>query len=77
MPGAFVSIHFESPAGVSLSICETFVYTDQVKIKTVAFVCFLNLKDRFNLMETVNLGLSNQKMFNFNEILVTFFRKTT
>ncbi len=30
MPGAFVSVHFEAPAGVSLSICETFVYTDQV-----------------------------------------------
>merc|ERR1719266_2743889 len=29
MPGAFVSIHFEGPPGVSLSICEAFVYTDQ------------------------------------------------
>ncbi|XP_040572693.1 CUB and sushi domain-containing protein 3 isoform X2 [Lepeophtheirus salmonis] len=29
MPGAFVSLHFESPIGVSFSICETFVYTDQ------------------------------------------------
>jgi len=29
MPGAFVSVHFESPPGVSLSICEAFVYTDQ------------------------------------------------
>ena len=27
--GAFVSIHFEGPPGVSLSICEAFVYTDQ------------------------------------------------
>lgn len=27
MPGAFVSIHLESP-GNSLSICEAFVYTD-------------------------------------------------
>ncbi|CAB4067596.1 unnamed protein product [Lepeophtheirus salmonis] len=26
---AFVSLHFESPIGVSFSICETFVYTDQ------------------------------------------------
>jgi len=29
MPGAFVSVHFEGPPGVSLSICEAFVYTDQ------------------------------------------------
>ena len=29
MPGAFVSLHFEGPPGVSLSICEAFVYTDQ------------------------------------------------
>ncbi|KAK4288839.1 hypothetical protein Pmani_038162 [Petrolisthes manimaculis] len=29
MPGAFVSVHFEAPAGVQLSICEAFVYTDQ------------------------------------------------
>lgn len=29
MPGAFVSVHFESPPGVQLSICEAFVYTDQ------------------------------------------------
>ena len=27
--GAFVSVHFEGPPGVSLSICEAFVYTDQ------------------------------------------------
>lgn len=30
MPGAFVSVHFEGPPGVQLSICEAFVYTDQV-----------------------------------------------
>lgn len=30
MAGAFVSVHLESPAGNSLSICEAFVYTDQV-----------------------------------------------
>ncbi|XP_023228070.1 uncharacterized protein LOC111628502 [Centruroides sculpturatus] len=29
MPGAFVSIHLEGPPGNPLSICETFVYTDQ------------------------------------------------
>ncbi|KAF2350729.1 C-type lectin-like [Trinorchestia longiramus] len=29
MPGAFVSVHFEGPSGVQLSICEAFVYTDQ------------------------------------------------
>ncbi|XP_069970005.1 uncharacterized protein [Penaeus vannamei] len=29
MPGAFVSVHFEGPPGVQLSICEAFVYTDQ------------------------------------------------
>ncbi|XP_042227360.1 uncharacterized protein LOC121869850 isoform X2 [Homarus americanus] len=29
MPGAFVSVHFEAPPGVQLSICEAFVYTDQ------------------------------------------------
>jgi hypothetical protein len=27
-PGAFVSIHLEAPSGSSLSICETFIYTD-------------------------------------------------
>ena len=27
-PGAFVSIHLEAPKGSSLSICETFIYTD-------------------------------------------------
>lgn len=30
MPGAFVSVHIEGPPGVQLSICEAFVYTDQV-----------------------------------------------
>ena len=30
MAGAFVSVHLEGPAGNSLSICEAFVYTDQV-----------------------------------------------
>lgn len=30
MAGAFVSVHLEAPAGNSLSICEAFVYTDQV-----------------------------------------------
>jgi len=31
MPGAFVSVHLENAAGgSSLSICEAFVYTDQV-----------------------------------------------
>ncbi|KAF5305313.1 hypothetical protein FQA39_LY09278 [Lamprigera yunnana] len=29
MPGAFVSVHLEAPASTQLSICETFVYTDQ------------------------------------------------
>ncbi|KAL1117244.1 hypothetical protein AAG570_004570 [Ranatra chinensis] len=29
MPGAFVSVHLESPAPSQLSICEAFVYTDQ------------------------------------------------
>ena len=32
MPGAFVSVHLEGPPGNSLSICETFVYTDQVPV---------------------------------------------
>lgn len=31
MPGAFVSVHIEGPPGVQLSICEAFVYTDQVR----------------------------------------------
>lgn len=31
MPGAFVSVHMESSSGaIQLSICEAFVYTDQV-----------------------------------------------
>lgn len=30
MPGAFVSVHLETP-GAALSICETFVYTDHGK----------------------------------------------
>lgn len=30
-PGAFVSIHLEAPSGNSLSICETFIYTDHGK----------------------------------------------
>lgn len=31
MPGAFVSVHMESSNGaIQLSICEAFVYTDQV-----------------------------------------------
>lgn len=31
MPGAFVSVHLEgSPGSSQLSICEAFVYTDQV-----------------------------------------------
>lgn len=30
MAGAFVSVHLEGPGGNSLSICEAFVYTDQV-----------------------------------------------
>lgn len=31
MPGAFVSVHMETPSGANqLSICEAFVYTDQV-----------------------------------------------
>lgn len=29
MPGAFVSVHLESPTPSQLSICEAFVYTDQ------------------------------------------------
>lgn len=29
MPGAFVSVHLESPTSSQLSICEAFVYTDQ------------------------------------------------
>uniref|UniRef100_T1GUX1 Sushi domain-containing protein n=1 Tax=Megaselia scalaris TaxID=36166 RepID=T1GUX1_MEGSC len=29
MPGAFVSVHLESPVPNALSICEAFVYTDQ------------------------------------------------
>ena len=47
MAGAFVSVHLEGPGGNSLSICEAFVYTDQVpfvlmfekrrQIKTRAF----------------------------------------
>lgn len=31
MPGAFVSVHFVEPLRVHLSICEAFVYTDQVR----------------------------------------------
>lgn len=31
MPGAFVSVHLEGSAASQLSICEAFVYTDQVK----------------------------------------------
>ena len=32
MPGAFVSVHLESTSNQNqLSICETFVYTDQVR----------------------------------------------
>lgn len=35
MPGAFVSVHLESasqnPISVQLSLCEAFVYTDQVR----------------------------------------------
>ena len=30
MPGAFVSVHLEASAPAQLSICEAFVYTDQV-----------------------------------------------
>lgn len=32
-PGAFVSIHLESPSGSALSICETFIYTDHGKCR--------------------------------------------
>ena len=34
MPGAFVSVHVVQPLGAELSICETFVYTDQVWYKS-------------------------------------------
>lgn len=33
MPGAFVSVHMETASGsTQLSICEAFVYTDQVNL---------------------------------------------
>jgi len=32
MPGAFVSVHLEGASLSQLSICEAFVYTDQVTI---------------------------------------------
>ena len=32
MPGAFVSVHLETTFATPLSICEAFVYTDQVII---------------------------------------------
>lgn len=33
MPGAFVSVHMETASGsTQLSICEAFVYTDQVRL---------------------------------------------
>lgn len=32
LPGAFVSVHLEGPTPTQLSICEAFVYTDQVRI---------------------------------------------
>ena len=34
MPGAFISVHLEGPPGQMLSICEAFVYTDQVNDQT-------------------------------------------
>lgn len=34
LPGAFVSVHLEGPAPTQLSICEAFVYTDQVLYRT-------------------------------------------
>lgn len=36
MPGAFVSVHLESP-GSPLSICEAFVYTDHGKLSSLRF----------------------------------------
>lgn len=37
MAGAFVSVHLEGPAGNSLSICEAFVYTDQVIFRIITY----------------------------------------
>jgi len=56
MPGAFVSVHMETASGsTQLSICEAFVYTDQVCLSN------LNLFEKNNNVSIVN-SLINTRM---------------
>lgn len=43
MPGAFVSVHLEGAGLSQLSICEAFVYTDQVTISKSGY-CLVHLR---------------------------------
>ena len=50
--GAFVSVHLENAPGNSLSICEAFVYTDQV---ATFLSCYIIIRVYFNLLHFLSL----------------------
>lgn len=59
MPGAFVSVHMETASGsTQLSICEAFVYTDQVCYTIILpFRLYLNKTKNFWLLENCQIIL--------------------
>ena len=50
LPGAFVSVHLDGPVPTQLSLCEAFVYTDQVRIRKK--ITGTQIKEFVPLLET-------------------------
>lgn len=63
MPGAFVSVHVETTSGsTQLSICEAFVYTDQVPIFFLNCCVKITIKLNAN---TIYIYISKRVIFIF------------